>query len=147
MSQPILGFPAASTQLVDPQTGIARTPWVMLLQALWSRSSALEASSPDNSFASPTILNGWVAAGGNYAAPSYLRDGLGFVHLRGSATGQSSGAPVLVLPVGFRPAYNGVYPAVVNGAAGVVSISTSGEVSVTNGATSFSLDGIVFQAA
>ncbi len=48
---------------------------------------------------------GWSVYGGDYADPSYSKDRLGVVRLRGLAKGGAAGAenPILILPKGFRP--------------------------------------------
>jgi hypothetical protein len=51
------------------------------------------------------LASGWSAFGAGYAAPSYCKDSVGFVHLQGLATWAASGAtgnPILTMPVGFR---------------------------------------------
>lgn len=52
------------------------------------------------------LQNGFTAWGSGFAAPAYMLDALGFVHVRGLAktvAGAISGTVVLVLPVGMRP--------------------------------------------
>jgi hypothetical protein len=50
---------------------------------------------------------GWSVYGSTYSDPSYTKDQLGFVHLRGlaKAGGQGNKNPLMLLPNGFRPEY------------------------------------------
>jgi hypothetical protein len=53
----------------------------------------------------PTLQNGWTNFGAGYPWASYMKDALGYVHLRGliaSGTLDSS-KPFFTLPPGFRP--------------------------------------------
>lgn len=51
----------------------------------------------------PTLINAWVNTGGGFETAGYLKDPLGFVHLKGVLQGGSSGTTMFVLPVGYRP--------------------------------------------
>ena len=51
----------------------------------------------------PTLLNSWVNAGGAFETAGYLKDPLGFVHLKGVVQSGTSGTAVFVLPTGYRP--------------------------------------------
>ena len=53
------------------------------------------------------VMGGWATYGSGYADPSYTRDSLGVVHLRGLVKGTPvPGMTVATLPDGFRPSYN-----------------------------------------
>jgi hypothetical protein len=53
------------------------------------------------------LMGGWTTYGSGYADPSYTKDSLGIVHLRGLVKGSPvPGMLVASLPDGFRPAYN-----------------------------------------
>ena len=52
----------------------------------------------------PTLLNGWVNLGGSYPTVGYMKDSMGFVHLKGMVKGGVNSTIIFVLPVGYRPA-------------------------------------------
>jgi hypothetical protein len=54
------------------------------------------------------LVNRWTPyAGVGYAPPSYAKDALGVVHLRGLVTGSTAPqVTIAVLPAGFRPQYH-----------------------------------------
>lgn len=100
----------------------------------------------------PTLLNGWVQYDSVHSAVGYMKDSLGFVHLRGMIkTGGAS--HVLTLPAGYRPARVIHFPGVNGGAAAYTRIAgeteapNSGKVTLSaTTATWYTLDGICFQA-
>jgi hypothetical protein len=51
----------------------------------------------------PTLINSWATPATGYAAIAYLKDPLGFVHIRGSVKSGTSGTVAFVLPAGRRP--------------------------------------------
>jgi glycerol-3-phosphate acyltransferase PlsY len=109
---------------------------------------AAAAAQPD--WTAPSLLNSWVNLGGAYSVAGYFRDTLGMVHLRGViAAGSVWTAVMFVLPVGYRPSYEAVFPVVSNNALGRLDIDTSGNVFMSGaGSTAWvSLDGISFRAA
>lgn len=56
------------------------------------------------------MTNGWVTSPSTGNPAQYMKDALGFVHLRGTISGGTSSLVAFVLPVGFRPGisdYNG----------------------------------------
>ncbi|MGF9912749.1 hypothetical protein ABEX47_17575 [Paenibacillus ehimensis] len=52
----------------------------------------------------PTLVNGWVNFGstGRYDA-AYLKDSMGFVHIRGTIKNGALSMPAFILPAGYRP--------------------------------------------
>lgn len=74
----------------------------------------------------------WANAGAPEADGAYCKDALGFVHLRGAITGDTSGSLAFILPVGYRPAVR-VRVAVVpqGGNAAYLRIDTNGEIRPT----------------
>lgn len=54
----------------------------------------------------PALSNGWTNLGAGFSSVAYLKDGLGYVHLRGVIKGGTAtiGTGLLTLPAGFRPA-------------------------------------------
>lgn len=87
--------------------------------------------------------NGWTS-GSNLV--QYMKDALGFVHLRGDLVNSAGGTVAFTLPVGFRPGTSAYRGGALQGggAAGVyISISTAGDVVPTmTGSNSVYLDGI-----
>lgn len=97
------------------------------------------------SWTTPSFVNSWVDAGGC----RYLKDALGFVHLRGSLSTGTSGTTAFTLPAGFRPGITDYYMALQgSGVAGCyVNISTAGVVVPTyTVASTVFINGITFLA-
>lgn len=102
----------------------------------------------------PTLLNSWVNFDANtYNTAGYMKDSLGFVHLKGLIKDgtATAGTDLFSLPTGYRPEKLEIH--IVNswnGSAyvqGDCRIKTTGEVEIQNGAnTWFCLDGITFKA-
>jgi hypothetical protein len=63
--------------------------------------SAIPAST--GTWLAPTLINSWAATGAPDVVPGYMKDSLGFVHLRGSITGGVNGTVAFTLPTGYRP--------------------------------------------
>jgi hypothetical protein len=63
---------------------------------------------------SAPLINSWVAFGAPYANPQYLRDPLGWVHMRGGIKGGLSGVTAFKLPSSYRPASVEVLPIIQN---------------------------------
>lgn len=99
----------------------------------------------------PTLLNGWTNLGGGWATSSYWRDTEGVVHLDGLiANGTvTAGTDFFVLPVGFRPISQHLYPVNSNGAIGRLDIYSDGRVLANGGISAgwVSMCGITFRAA
>ena len=97
----------------------------------------------------PTLLNSWVDYGSGFNPSGYLKDALGFVHLRGLIkSGTAPTSIFFVLPVGYRPLYTNLYNVHAGGANGRVDIDAAGNVYIQsyNGGNNgyISLDGITF---
>jgi len=105
-----------------------------------------------------TLENGWSEYLPFYGAPSYTKDGEGFVHLSGALNGLSQTSNVFAtLPTGFRPRTEGVWlraPSTNGGSdphlVDVFIERASGQMSVYNGTGStdafVSLEGVSFYA-
>lgn len=97
----------------------------------------------------PTLINSWVPTGAlPLAQPGYLKDPLGFVHLKGRVKGGTTGTAAFVLPAGFRPGGTDLYPM---GQGSLVvsfaSIDASGNVIIDSTSTADNaLGGITFLA-
>jgi hypothetical protein len=94
----------------------------------------------------PTLINSWTNFGGGNPAAGYMKDALGFVHLRGMVGSGTVGAAILTLPVGYRPALSSArFAAVSNAVFGYVSIDNAGNVVLQTGSNVWvQLDGITF---
>lgn len=81
----------------------------------------------------PTLVNSWGNVGAPSASAAYLKDPMGFVHLRGTVQNGSSGTTAFVLPAGYRPVATITYAG--SGNAGgedrMISINSSGSVSLS----------------
>jgi len=79
-----------------------------------------------------TLASGWTSTYGSpYPAPSYMVDSTGRVHLRGTVTGGTG--TIMTLPVGYRPAYTWRLPTQSNGAVALITVDSSGVVSLVSG--------------
>lgn len=100
----------------------------------------------------PTLLNSWANAGGGGATAGYIKDVLGFVHLRGRISGGANSTVAFALPAGFRPGSVDFYPAGgydgTRAVAGLIQIDTAGNVTVlfASTATQVGLGGITLLA-
>jgi hypothetical protein len=96
-----------------------------------------------------TLGNGWVNVGG-YATAGYMKDPLGFVHLKGVIGTGASGTTAFTLPAGYRPGASGLHSGgginVTAPTAVVVYIGSDGTVSPYYSAGSSGLSGITFLA-
>jgi hypothetical protein len=54
-------------------------------------------------FIAPTLLNSWVNFGSGYQEVGYMKDSMGFVHIRGMIKSGTLGADIFILPAGYRP--------------------------------------------
>jgi len=94
-----------------------------------------------------TLTNGWVHFGGAYANVSYMKDSLGFVHLRGIMKSGTMGQVAFTLPVGYRPGAQIYQISASNGSVAICDIAASGTVTPQVGTNpSYSVDGITFRA-
>jgi lysophospholipase L1-like esterase len=110
------------------------------------RAAALQVNTP---WFTPTLNNTWVAFSANFDTFGYMKDAMGFVHLRGlikSGTA-GSGNAIVTLPVGFRPSRRKYISTVSNSAFGVVEIFEDGTIYLSTGTNAFvSFDNITFLA-
>ena len=98
----------------------------------------------------PTIYNGWTAAGSPWEAVGYRKNpATGLVELRGLVLSGSLGVDAFILPPGFRPAGKRQFMGSSGTAMGLMIILSTGEVQIispTVAANGFCFDGIAFQA-
>lgn len=105
------------------------------------------------SWIAPSMLNGWTNYNtSTWDVTGYMKDSLGFVHIRGFLKGGTTNAGTIVfqLPAGYRPAKNGYFCSGYNaaGSASVWQVSSTGEVIiVAGGSTTYcSMGAIIFKA-
>lgn len=96
---------------VKLEKGNSATPYTMPGET--PRYYDILALRPQEAWITPTMLNGWVNSGSPNATLQYMKDTLGFVHIKG-AIRNGTGGTVMVLPVGYRPSENRRYMGVVN---------------------------------
>lgn len=107
-----------------------------------------KANKVQEAWITPTLLNGWIQQSGGYATVGYMKDEMGFVHLRGTIAGGGSATTAFVLPVGYRTSANLRFPtALSTTVSGLIQVSNVGQVIpyVTSTIT-VPLDGITFRA-
>lgn len=124
--------------MLDPITLLTRA-----IQNLATRVHRLETREPRMpSSQTPTLIGGWASLGGGYSAPAYYISA-GTVYLSGWITGGAVGTAAFTLPVAHRPTatHGYIQPG------GAIEVRTNGDVVPVNGASPYSLDGIVFRAA
>lgn len=131
------------TPLIDfTQSGIA-------INAIYdsSRGGNLQVAQP--SWTAPSFSNSWVNYGSGFATCGYMKDSMGFVHLRGLVKdGSAMNTTIFTLPTGFRPTEQWIFGVASNNAYGEVRVASDGTVKAPQGATAWvSLDGIVFNTA
>jgi len=92
----------------------------------------------------PTLLNSWANFGSAFETIGYLKDPLGFVHLKGVATGGATNTIAFMLPAGYRPGAKTSHPAA--GVTATVNIDTSGNVTLNFSSGTVGLSGLSFLA-
>lgn len=102
---------------------------------------------PAPAWQTPVFENAWVAFGGGFGPPSYMRDMVGIVHLRGIAKSGTVGTNIFILPVGFRPGFTEQFSVASNHAFGELTIYPTGAVVLATGSNVWaSLAGVSFLA-
>ena len=98
------------------------------------------------SWTSPTLVNSWVNNGGTTDTVGYMKDTLGFVHLKGTIKSGTT-TTVLTLPVGYRPLLDKNICMATNSGCINATITSSGVLSIgALGSTYVSMDGIIFKS-
>jgi hypothetical protein len=99
-----------------------------------------------------TLMNSFAVYGSGYAPPSYAKDAMGVVHLRGLVMGSTAAqVTVAILPPGFRPKYH-IEETVACGGTDpcTMVVKTTGEMLfelITPQSAWLSLDGLTFDAS
>jgi hypothetical protein len=89
--------------------------------------------------------NSWVDFGGGYMAGAYMKDTLGFVHLRGLIKSGTMSTSAFTLPAGFRPSATVLMPSSSNNLYAQLEVASSGTITPTVGVNNYiSLNGITF---
>ena len=102
---------------------------------------------PRPAWIAPTLLNGWLNFGAPFAATAYLKDTVGFVHLKGTLKSGTMNTAMFTLPLGYRPAEDELVPADSGGSYGRVRVNADGTVVPTHGTNAaMSINSIVFRA-
>lgn len=117
----------------------ARAQFMVLFNEL---KDALNGVSTQEAWVEPTLLNGWVIQSPDNSHPAYMKDGLGFVHIKGYVANGTQDAVVFVLPIGYRPLRPESFISLSNNgtpAIGTVTITPNGDVSIAGGAIWFNL--------
>ena len=99
----------------------------------------------------PAFLNSWANYGVSEATAAYMKDSMGFVHIKGLIK-SGIGAVIFTLPSGYRPVANPIFVTATNNGTttlfGAVQVLTDGRVfALTGSNTWFSFAGISFKAA
>jgi hypothetical protein len=113
---------------------IVSIPGVLTVQPPWNNVS---------------YVNSWTTFNASFEDAQYMKDTLGFVHVRGIVKDGTSGTTVFTLPAGYRPLKEITAPAItIAGIVGFTYIFSNGDVqaSMIGGgvATSYSFGQIVF---
>lgn len=70
----------------------------------------------DGTYITPTMQNGWINYSTTYQYAGYRKDESGTVHVKGLVKSGTVNTSVFTLPVGYRPAYNHIFPSDSNSA-------------------------------
>jgi hypothetical protein len=95
-----------------------------------------------------SFSNGWIAVNQTLYPVGYMKDTLGFVHLRGLVQSGTYNTVAFILPFGYRPPYGKRFVNLSNGTnMSILSIATDGNLipSQHTYAGWISLDGIVYE--
>lgn len=121
---------------------INRTTWSVPKLVVTNMSRG---GTPTASWTALSYQNGWTDFGAPYATGAYLKDTIGFVHLKGTI-GHSGAttAVIATLPAGYRPGASLIIPSYTSGASYVI-IANDGTITPPS-TNQVSLDGVSFLA-
>lgn len=107
----------------------------------------LKANKVQEAWITPTLINGWVSFGGAEDGPTYYKDDLGNVKLRGVVKSGTLSVSIFKLPIGYRPAKNKYFAVISNNVPGFVLIDPYGGVIPLAGTSNVfvALDSISFK--
>lgn len=101
----------------------------------------------EQSWQTPTMTNSWVSFGGSFGPVAYMKDSMGFVHLRGLIKSGTMNAAAFMLPAGYRPVATCDFIVLSNSGIGAIEVNTPGDVVPVIGSNVYvSMDGITFRA-
>ena len=78
----------------------------------------------------PAFQNSWVNYGSGYATAAFMKDALGFVHIKGSIKSGTVAQPIFTVPTAYRPATIQQFAIPSNAALATLQINTVGEVTI-----------------
>lgn len=96
----------------------------------------------------PSFLNNWVNWGGNNVTLGFLKDPMGFVHIKGLIKNGTINTAVFLLPVNYRPVKYEEFVCNTSSGLGAIGVDEDGSVLAwvsTN--ASVTIGGITFKAA
>lgn len=133
-------------------TVIKRGGLWQILQVNETNFEQTKANKTQEAWTALTLVNNWIAEGsGTYFTPGYMKDEMGFVHLRGMLDRSTPATAITIatLPAGYRPSktvmLHGLDVSLI--APHTASISSAGVLQLANsGGPLFSLDGLSFKA-
>ena len=95
----------------------------------------------------PAFANSWVNYSTAYNSCAFMKDALGFVHLKGLMKSGTVGLAAFTLPAGYRPIKGNIFASNGAGAYASVYVNTTGTVVPTVGNNGFiAIDGMTFRA-
>lgn len=92
----------------------------------------------------PTLSGSWVNYGSGFATAGYMKDSMGFVHMKGLIKSGTSTA--FTLPAGYRPVETQNFATMANNLFGFAEVRADGAVTPVGSNAYFSLDTIHFKA-
>jgi len=94
--------------------------------AATARTNLGAAASTQEAWIAPSLLNSWVDYTGY--TTNYMKDSMGFVHIRGTVDGGADGSTIFILPAGYRPEQSVNVAVIKDGILGYVTVNSSGNV-------------------
>ena len=114
---------------------------------LGGRPASAYAAVAQPAYIAPTLNSGYTNFGSGDTTVGYMKDTLGFVHLKGTFNCPSVQGTAFTLPAGYRPSQNQFGAAISNVTGTDIEVLTDGEVSVGCPSGDDGIDGFVFPAA
>ncbi|WP_440110399.1 hypothetical protein [Paenibacillus sp. QZ-Y1] len=121
---------------------------VKSIQENTTRISVLESKKAEKdapAWIAPTFLNG-ATQYAEYQKVGYMKDGFGFVHLRGLVATAPTNSRIFILPAKYRPAFQLIFRVAGAGETYEIRITADGSVFTTSTGNYISLEGVTFSA-
>ena len=100
-----------------------------------------------SSWVTPSLQNSWADYSTTYNTIQYMKDSMGFVHLKGLCKSGTLPGTIFTLPVGFRPTRRQLFISMSNSTYGRCDVAADGQVIANNGNNAwFTIDGMTFLA-